>query len=104
MNIKFSYMYRDFSNYKKHNEIVFSNSNNKSIEEVANIIKEHLIDGEWFYASEWKVPDLHFDNWDFEDDHFLHEFHSIEETDEASINNDTIDNFIKIILAAKSYF
>jgi len=36
--------------------------------------------------------------------HFLHEFHSIEETPEGSVSNDTIDNFIKIISAAKATF
>lgn len=87
MNIKFYYLYRDFSNYKKHNEIIFSNRNNKPIEEIEKIIKEHLIDHQWFYASEWKVQDLHFNNWDSEDDHFLHEFGSVEETSEASTNN-----------------
>ncbi len=62
MNIRFSYLYRDFSNYKKFNEIVFLNSTDKSLKEISNFIKDHLIEGEWFYASEWKVPDLHFDN------------------------------------------
>src|SRR4051812_10506390 len=79
MNLKFSYLYRDFSNYKKFNEIVFLNPGNKSVDDVKSFIEKHLIDGRWFYSFEWKVPDLHFDNWDSEDDHFLHEFESIEE-------------------------
>lgn len=104
MNIRFSYLYRDFSNYKKHNEIVFINSTNKSFAEVEAIIRDYLIDGGWFYASEWKVPDLHFDNWDSEDDHFLHELHSLEETYEPATNNITIDDFLKIIQKAKNHF
>ena len=104
MNIRFSYLYRDFSNYKKFNEIVFFNPTNKSPEEISKLIKDHLIEGEWFYASEWKVPDLHFDNWDSEDDHFLHEFHSVEETYEQSTNNNTIEDFLTIIKSAKNSF
>src|SRR5215831_11842886 len=104
MNIRFSYLYRDFSNYKKFNEIVFSNPNNKRIDEMQSFIEKHLIDGRWFYSSEWKVPDLHFDNWDSEDDHFLHEFESIEETYEQTSNNVTIEGFLSIIRRAKNHF
>ena len=50
MNIRFSYLYRDFSNYKKFNEIVFLKSTNKSLEEVSIFIKDQLIEGEWFPA------------------------------------------------------
>ena len=104
MNIRFSYLYRDFSNYKKFNEIVFLNPTNKSLEEIGQFIKEHLIEGEWFYPSEWKVPDLHFDNWDSEDDHFLHEFHHVEETYEQPANNVTIEDLILTIKSAKNHF
>ena len=101
MNIKFSYLYRDYSNYKKFNEIVFSNPANKPLEEIRKIIKECLIEDEWFYVSEWQVPDLHFRNWDNEDDHFLHEFESIEVTDEESEKNNTIDDLLITIRKAK---
>jgi hypothetical protein len=103
MNIKFSYLYRDFSNYKKFNEIVFLNPTNKAINEVRSFIEAHLIDGSWFYSSEWQVPDLHFDNWESEDDHFLHEFKSVEETYEESTNNVTIEEFLSIIKEAKNH-
>ncbi len=49
MNIKFSYRYRDFANYKRHNEVVFSNPSNKSIQEVEQFIKAHLFDDKLFY-------------------------------------------------------
>jgi hypothetical protein len=104
MNIRFSYLYRDFSNYKKFNEIVFRNPTNKPLEEINQFIKDRLIEGEWFYASEWKVPDLHFDNWDSEDDHFLHEFHSVEETYEQPAINNSIEDFFSTIKTAKNYF
>ena len=41
---------------------------------------------------------------DSEDDHFLHEFHSVEETHEQSTNNSTIEDFLTIIKSAKNYF
>ena len=69
-----------------------------------SFIEKHLIDGRWFYSSEWKVPDLHFDNWDSEDDHFLHEFESIEETYEQTSNNVSIEEFLSIIRRAKNHF
>ena len=74
MNIGFSYLYMDFSDYKKFNEIVFQNPTNKALQEVSKFIKDHLIEGQWFYASEWKVPNLHFDNWDSEDDYSFTSF------------------------------
>ena len=43
MNIRFSYLYRDFSNYKKFNEIVFLNPANKSLEEISKLIKDHYV-------------------------------------------------------------
>ena len=102
MNIRFSYLYRDYSNYKKFNEIVFDNPSNKSLKEINDFIKLHLIDGKWFYASEWKVPDLHFDIWDSEDDHFLHEFHTLKETTENSIIFNSVDDFLTLIKSAKT--
>ena len=104
MNLKFYYIYRDFTNYKKHNEIIFSNPNNKPVEEVQAFIKDHLLDGQWFYSSEWKVPDLHFEGWDAETDHFLHEFGSLTETTEPADARVTIEEFMAIIKAAKTHF
>jgi hypothetical protein len=87
MNIKFYYLYRDFANYRKHNEIIFLNPYDKTSKEIESILRSHLTDEQWFYASEWKVPDLHFESWDTEEDHFLHRFGSIEETNQPATNN-----------------
>ena len=72
MNIKFSYMYRDYGNYKNHMDIIFSNPTNTAKEDIENCVKQHLIDGEWFYAKEWNVPDMHFDDWNSELDSPVH--------------------------------
>jgi len=37
----------------------------------------------WFYASQWQLPDLHFNAWCDETDHTFHEFESVEYTNEA---------------------
>ena len=104
MNTSFYYIYKDFANYKKHNEIIFLNPTGKPLEEIDTIIRSHLIDGRWFYASEWKVPDLHFENWDTEEDHFLHEFGSVTETNQAAQSSTTIDEFIETIINANKLF
>ena len=80
MNIRFNYLYRDASNYKKHNAEVFSNKANIPIAEIDTIIRSVLIDGEWFYNEKWGLPDLHFNNWDEDIDHHWHEYNCVEET------------------------
>ncbi len=83
-NIKFSYLYRDAGNYKNYGQVIFANPNNLSLEQVTELIKSKLIDGQWFYAKEWGMPDLHFDRWDEELDHGFHEFEGVEFTEEAA--------------------
>lgn len=51
MNVKLSYLYRDYCNYKNFNEVIFTNPENLSIEQIKNSLTEKLMDGEWFYAS-----------------------------------------------------
>lgn len=102
MNIKLSYLYRDYANYKKFNEIIFHNPDALPVDLIESVIREHLIDGEWFYASEWKLPDLHFDSWDPEDDHFFHEFESVEETTEPPTSSISIEAFLEVVRKAKT--
>lgn len=102
MNIKFSYRYRDYANYKKHNEVVFSNPSNKSIQEIEQFILDHLFDDKLFYATEWKLPDLHFDDWDPDIDHFVHEYDSVNETDEVPTMKITLNEFFEIVKDAEN--
>ena len=103
MNINFSYMYRDYGNYKNHNNIIFSNPTTIPIKEIEKCIMEHLIDGEWFYAKAWNLRDLHFEDYDIELDHPVHEFISIEETDaECNTSNVTIGEFILKIKSTRN--
>jgi hypothetical protein len=81
-NIKFSYRYRDGANYKNHSFIILNNPTGIALAEAENIIHQKLIDGTWFYADKWNLPDLHFGTWDNEIDHTWHEFDDIEFTNE----------------------
>jgi hypothetical protein len=97
MNIKFTYCYRDYANYKKYNDVVFSNPTNKLIHEIEQFILDHLFDDRLFYSTEWKVPDMHFENWDPDTDHFVHEFESLRETHEEPTLKVTIEEFFDIV-------
>lgn len=102
MNVKFCYRYRDYANYKKYNEIIFSNPSSKSIQEIERFVLDHLFDDKLFYSTEWKVPDLHFDDWDPDIDHFVHEFVSLEETSEELTSEMTIEEFLEVIEDAQN--
>jgi len=77
-NIKFNYLYRDSSNYKNYGYVILANPENFALIEVEKLIRSKLIDGEWFYADEWDVPELFFEWVDFRIDSTWHEFESIE--------------------------
>ncbi|MFD2872730.1 hypothetical protein ACFS5N_09640 [Mucilaginibacter ximonensis] len=81
-NLKFSYLYRDSSNYKNYGYVIIAAPANKTLEEIEGIIKAKLIDEQWFYTNEWQVPDLFFDCFNPNTDPKWHEFESIEFTDQ----------------------
>lgn len=99
MNIKLSYLYRDGSNYKQYNQIVFANPNQRNLVEIQTIIRSNLIDGCWFIAKDWQLPGMHFReySWDTETDHEWHEWDCVEETTDAKIVKPSIEAFIKLI-------
>ena len=96
-NIKFYYLYRDASNYKRYGYVVFANPNNISVVSIEETIRENLIDGEYFDAAGWQLPLLFFEVPNA-DDHDWHEFEDIEETEEVS-QTKTIDEFLNSISA-----
>jgi hypothetical protein len=61
------------------------------------LIQSKLIDGTWFYANQWQLPNLHFVTWNNETDHSFHEFGSIEYTNEASNTLITLAKFKALI-------
>ncbi|WP_413670619.1 hypothetical protein ACEN9X_12165 [Mucilaginibacter sp. Mucisp86] len=96
-NIKFNYLYRDGANYKNLKSIIFNNPENITLSTVQNLIQAKLMGGEYFYANDWQVPDLHFSTWDNELDHTFHEFESVEYTDELADEGADIALFINIL-------
>ncbi len=94
MNLKLQYQYRDAGNYKNWGEVVFSNPNQRMVEEVHQLIADTLIDGEFFYSEDWGVPDLHFEEypWDDDLDHDWHQFQALASTDEIATDN--IEDFL----------
>lgn len=96
MNIKFIYQYRDSANYKKHGELIYSNTTALNIEEIKSRIQNRLISGEFFYNNQFNLPDLHFEKWNNEFDHMWHEFIDVEETKEVPAIDD-ISSFLDCI-------
>ena len=88
MNIRFNYLYRDGGNYKQFGYVVFSNTLQKPLPVIDEIITSNLIDGLWFYADKWHLKDLHKFLWDNNLDHNWHEYESIEECEENVTNGD----------------
>lgn len=84
MNVKLSYLYRDAGNYKNFGEVVFWNDSNLSIPFLEESLFPNLIDGSWFVADKWQLPDLHFKefDWNSELDHDWHEYEMMELTDD----------------------
>jgi hypothetical protein len=80
MNIRFNYLYRDAGNYKQYSSVVFNNPNDRDPSEIEQTIRAALIDGEFFDARQWQLPDLRVGEYDDELDHEWHEFESVEET------------------------
>jgi hypothetical protein len=94
-NIKLSYFYRDCGNYKNFGFVILSNSGNMEFSAVKALIASTLIDGQWFYAKEWLLPELFFDQINFQIDPSWHEFENIEYTFEPATTLVTLDLFLK---------
>jgi len=103
-NIQFNYRYRDGANYKNHGLVIFENSPSISIDELETLIKSKLIYGEWFYAEEWKLPELFTDFFDFKMDPTWHEFESVEYTDEAANSTLSLGEFVTLIQQTKRVY
>jgi hypothetical protein len=84
-NICFAYMYRDASNYKQHGEVIFSNEQGLSLEDVEKQIRACLKDREYFIARQINVEERFFDIL-YDDDHPWHEFVSVTGTDDPAFD------------------
>jgi hypothetical protein len=96
-NIKFFYLYRDGANYKKFSNVVFENPNHIELDQLGKFILFKLIDETWFYADEWKLPELFLDTFHFRVDPSWHEFEALEYSAEPSNSPITLSEFIQLV-------
>ena len=101
-NVKFNYLYRCSGNYKKFTSVIFSNPDEFDLTELEALVKSKLIWETWFYAEEWKLPEIFTDIVDFRVDPTWHEFEDIEYTKEASNTSTSLTEFIELIERTKS--
>ncbi len=106
-NAEFNYLYRDASNYKLWNSVIFTNPSAMSLEEAEKRLRPLLDSEELFIASQVRVPEVFSFLTDepTEDDHCYHEFSFIKPTTEAP--NDThgrsIEEFLEEIENAERH-
>ncbi len=106
-NIKFSYRYRDSGNYKKFGSVIFDNAGSPlgepagtegvDLVELLSLIRSKLIDGAYFYADEWCLPELFTEYIDFRIDPTWHEFEALELTDEPANTPLALTHFIGLV-------
>ena len=94
-NVRFHYLYRDGSNYKKWAEIVFSNADELSTEGVTRRLREAFLADGIFIAHQVRVPEvfLALEDEPTPDDHCFHEFDSVEAT--SDLPNDLFGRSIR---------
>ena len=79
-NIKFNYLYRDGSNYKSWGEVIFSNPENLTVNEIAERLLDAFLPDKQFIVHQISIPEkfLFIDEKITRDDHCYHEFDCIE--------------------------
>lgn len=97
-NVKFHYLYRDGSNYKKWGDVVFSNLDDLSIKSILKSLLESFSEDGLFIAHQVRIPEVFLgDEYPLnEDDHCFHEFTDVELTLDATNDkcNRSIGEFV----------
>jgi hypothetical protein len=96
-NIQLNYLYRCGGNYKNYGEVIFSNPEGLTLEDITQQITDKCIDGLWFYAHLCHIPTLFFDKYSPELDHPFHEYESVEHTHLPSTDARSIRQFVAAI-------
>jgi len=97
-NVKFNYLYRDGSNFKRWSDIVFSNPNDLPVQAVAKALEDAVTKDYLFIAHQVRVPEvfLYGEGDANADDNCYHEIYEV--TGSSEIPNDrhgrSIDQFI----------
>lgn len=96
MNTKFSYLYRDASNYKQSQSVVVEGELSK--EQIEQIYE--ACDGEYFIPAQVGLPEIRFDEIT-EDDHCWFEIGDIELTEEEPTELNTAEEVFKSFMETK---
>jgi hypothetical protein len=84
-NIRFQYLYRDGSNYKRWGDVVFSNVDDLSAESILQSLRKSFSGDGLFIAHQIRIPEV-FLAGEYtlnEDDHCFHEFADVEMVSDA---------------------
>lgn len=81
-NVRFSYLYRDGSNFKSVGSVVFRDPDGASLVELRTKLEAVLPNDGLFIAHHVRIPEVFlYGKWNVTaDDHCYHEFHSVEKT------------------------
>ncbi len=101
-NIQLNYLYRDAGNYKIYHLLVFSNKHSLDLELIEATIRKHLIEGEYFIPEKWNVPIIQTYAYDTDLDHDWYEFEGVEYTEEASLEEKDIKEFLSNLISIQS--
>jgi hypothetical protein len=84
-NIKFSYLYRDAGNYKKWGSVVFANPDGLTLDSIAKVFQDAVLQDGLFIAHQVRIPEAFFsaEGDATSDDHCFHELGGVELSPEA---------------------
>jgi len=103
-NVKFNYLYRDGSNFKRWSNIVFSNPNDLPLEMVEKALENAFSKDGLFIAHQVRVPEvfLYSDGDANADDHCYHEIYEVTRSSEIPTESHgrSIDQFISEVQRA----
>ena len=95
MNTRLEYLYRDASNFKNLGEIVFAGEFDDAL---LNRLRTSFHEGDWFIASQVRIPDLYFIEYPInDDDHCWHEFSQLTATGDEP-NDSEMRTFADFVL------
>jgi hypothetical protein len=106
-NIKFNYLYRDGSNYKSWGEVIFSNPEQITLDEIETRLIDAYLPDKLFIASQIYIPEkFSFLNGKFTKyDHCYHEFDSVEicQEEPTDASERSITNFLRDVKLASNH-
>jgi len=99
MNIRFYYQYRCGANWKNTGEVIFSNPDGLSEEEIHNRLLAAISDGEFFIAEAIHIPERYEGVYDPKYSHGWHEYLFVEESDyeETDKEGRSIKAFLELV-------